>query len=45
MLEINVSGQKRSDLGKKASKLVRKEGLIPCNLYGARGSGFHMPHV
>ena len=34
MKEINVSGHKRSDLGKKASKLVRKEGLVPCNLYG-----------
>lgn len=34
MKEIKVSGQKRTDLGKKASKLLRKEGLIPCNLYG-----------
>ena len=34
MLEINVSGQSRTDLGKKASKLLRKEGLIPCNIYG-----------
>lgn len=34
MLEINVSGQKRNDLGKKASKEVRKEGLVPCNIYG-----------
>lgn len=34
MKEINVTGQKRSDLGKKASKLLRKEGLVPCNLYG-----------
>lgn len=34
MLEINVSGQKRSDLGKKASKETRKQGLIPCNIYG-----------
>jgi large subunit ribosomal protein L25 len=34
MKEINVSGQKRSDLGKKASKALRKEGLIPCNIYG-----------
>lgn len=34
MLEINVSGQKRSDLGKKASKVLRKQGLIPCNVYG-----------
>ncbi|MBO4785897.1 MAG: 50S ribosomal protein L25/general stress protein Ctc [Prevotella sp.] len=34
MKEINVTGQKRSDLGKKATKLLRKEGLVPCNLYG-----------
>lgn len=34
MKEINVSGQKRTDLGKKASKKLRKEGLIPCNIYG-----------
>lgn len=34
MKEINVKGQKRNDLGKKASKLLRKEGLVPCNLYG-----------
>ncbi len=36
MKEINVSGQKRSGLGKKASKLLRKEGLVPCNLYGEK---------
>ena len=34
MKEINVKGQKRSDLGKKASTEMRKEGMIPCNLYG-----------
>ena len=34
MKEINVKGQKRSDLGKKASKEMRKEARIPCNLYG-----------
>ncbi len=34
MKEINVTGQKRTDLGKKASKSLRKEGLVPCNLYG-----------
>ena len=40
MKEINVTGQKRQDLGKKASKLLRKEGLVPCNLYGeAREDG------
>lgn len=35
MKEINVSGKKRQDLGKKASKQLRKEGYVPCNLYGA----------
>lgn len=35
MKEINVSGKKREDLGKKASKQLRKEGYVPCNLYGA----------
>lgn len=34
MKEINVTGQKRTDLGKKASKALRKEGMVPCNLYG-----------
>jgi len=34
MKEINLTGQLRSDLGKKASKSLRKEGLIPCNMYG-----------
>ena len=34
MKEINVTGQKRTDLGKKATKTLRKEGLVPCNLYG-----------
>lgn len=34
MKEIEISGKVRSDLGKKASKLLRKEGLVPCNLYG-----------
>ncbi|MBO4606503.1 MAG: 50S ribosomal protein L25/general stress protein Ctc [Prevotella sp.] len=34
MKEINVKGQKREQTGKKASRLMRKEGLVPCNLYG-----------
>lgn len=36
MKEIKLSGQKRNDLGKKASRLMRKEGLVPCNLYGEK---------
>ena len=34
MREITINGQKREATGKKASKLMRKEGLVPCNLYG-----------
>jgi large subunit ribosomal protein L25 len=34
MKEISISGKKREILGKKASKALRKEGLVPCNLYG-----------
>lgn len=34
MKEINVTGTKRSEIGKKSSKHLRKEGFIPCNLYG-----------
>ena len=34
MKEINVTGQKRENLGKKASRDLRRQGLIPCNIYG-----------
>ncbi len=34
MKEISISGKKREALGKKASKALRKEGFVPCNLYG-----------
>jgi len=36
MKEISVSGQKRTATGKKAAKEIRKEGLVPCNLYGEK---------
>lgn len=36
MKEVKISGQMRSDLGKKASKALRKEGMVPCNLYGEK---------
>lgn len=36
MKEINVTGQKRTTVGKKASKEVRREGLVPCNIYGVK---------
>ena len=45
MKEINVTGQKRNDLGKKASKLLRKEGLIPCNIYGEKKDANGLPEA
>lgn len=34
MKEINVTGKKRTVVGKKATKELRREGMVPCNLYG-----------
>ena len=34
MKEFALNGQKRETVGKKASRLLRKEGLVPCNIYG-----------
>ena len=45
MLEINLSGKKRTDIGKKASKMMRKEGLIPCNLYGEKKGENGLPEA
>ena len=45
MKEINVSGQKRTDTGKKASKLLRKEGMVPCNLYGEKKDENGLPEA
>jgi large subunit ribosomal protein L25 len=36
MKEIEVKAQVRSEFGKKAIKEMRKEGIIPCNLYGEK---------
>ena len=36
MKEIVVNGQKRTETGKKATKQMRKEGLVPCNIYGEK---------
>ena len=45
MKEINVSGQVRTATGKKASKLLRKEGLVPCNLYGEKKGENGLPEA
>ena len=36
MKSISISGTKRTDLGKKATKEARKQGLIPCVIYGEK---------
>ena len=45
MKEISVSGKKRTDVGKKASKLLRKEGMVPCNLYGEKKDKNGLPEA
>ena len=45
MREISVSGQKREATGKKASKLLRKEGMVPCNLYGEKRDDKGLPEA
>ena len=45
MREITINGQKREATGKKASKMMRKEGLVPCNLYGEKNDGKGLPEA
>lgn len=45
MKEINVTGKVRADLGKKASKMMRKEGLVPCNIYGEKKGENGLPEA
>ena len=45
MKEIEINGQKRELTGKKASRQVRKEGLVPCNLYGEKKDANGLPEA
>ena len=45
MKEMSVSGQKRATTGKKAAKELRKEGLVPCNLYGEKKGENGLPEA
>ena len=45
MKEINVNGKKRELTGKKATKQLRKEGYVPCNLYGEAKNGEGKPEA
>lgn len=40
MKTLELKGSLRTDLGKKATKALRKEELVPCELYGA-GENIH----
>ena len=45
MKEFSVSGQKRATTGKKAARELRKEGLVPCNLYGEKKGENGLPEA
>ncbi len=45
MKEINLNGKKRTATGKKASKMLRKEDLVPCNLYGEKKGENGLPEA
>ncbi len=45
MKEMSVSGKKRATTGKKASREMRKEGLVPCNLYGEKKGENGLPEA
>lgn len=47
MLTVSVNGSKREAVGKKASKVARREGLVPCVLYSRGKESLHFtvkPH-
>ena len=45
MKEIDLKGQKRNETGKKATRELRKEGFIPCNLYGEKRGENGLPEA
>ncbi|MBQ0158588.1 MAG: 50S ribosomal protein L25/general stress protein Ctc [Bacteroidales bacterium] len=45
MKEISINGTMRTDLGKKATKAVRKQGLVPCTIYGEKRGENNLPEA
>ena len=43
MKSIDIKGTARNEFGKKAAKELRKQNLIPCNLYGVERDGKGLP--
>lgn len=45
MLEISINGQSRNVIGKKASRDARREGMVPCNIYGEKKNADGAPEA
>ena len=45
MKSIKIEGKRRSELGKKATRQVRSEGLVPGVIYGAENTHFTVPQM
>lgn len=45
MKQINISGAIRTESGKKAARTIRREGLIPCNIYGIKKGENGLPEA
>lgn len=45
MKQINVTGTLRSDAGKRSARQVRREGAIPCNIYGIKKGENGLPEA
>ena len=45
MKQINVTGTLRSDAGKRAARQTRREGLVPCNIYGIKKGENGLPEA
>ena len=44
METISINGTPRTELGKKATRALRKAGNVPCNLYGGKETlNFYAP--
>lgn len=45
MKEFALNGKARTEVGKKATKQLRKEGYVPCNLYGEKKGENGLPEA
>ena len=45
MKSIDIKGTLRTETGKKATKQIRKEGSVPCNLYGEKRGENGLPEA